>query len=298
MDFDWDQAAESPKKEETEKNKGKLVSGFPDHSLDMDTSGKDDFLHHHQPHMGPSASDDFEHIISGEKVLDTDEYLIGNSFVSPPEISSRDSQNLLDGFSFTEAKAHDDIGFGSPAHQKTATIDFMQAERHFEPLIPKTEPISTPTAPPAASSILDEIEDDYLNPYATTKVQDKFISSEDLLDDFKEPRTQIPESLIESSTRKIGETAVAAASSISAAAFDAEPLKPLEPLVPVQCEPVKPAEVPKKEEKKVEKLAPEPQPKQEEVKPAKKAEIATKSKESMIAAEEMFCKIGLGKFSS
>lgn len=289
MDFDF--SSEKPKKEEYQ-------FGSHDHSLNADGLSP-------QGSQGLSTSDDFEHI-SGDKLLDTDYDLLGSSMINAPPAenlsSSTAKSNILDGFSFTEPK-YDDFGFdsspkfGTPAHQKTSTIDFMQAERAEPPPLPKHAPL-IPSAP-APSSLLDEIEDDYLNPYATKKVSEPVAASKpwDNKDSDEEfdNRSHSPDPF-----QKAHKT------------FDSDawaqpeappPIKPLEPVKPVEKPVAKPLEpeviikpapvqpVPKKEEKPVE----IPKPKVEEVKPAKKPEPINKSKEQLTTAEEMFCKIGLGE---
>ena len=308
MDFDSHQSAGKPK--ET----GDI--GLDDHSPN------DDFSPLQQKHHGMSSSDDFEHI--------NDDYdLLGSSMVNAPAPVSAPSsgqQNLLDfslpdankdfgrdnDFDFNESPKLGTTQDNSPIasfgfDHKAATIDFMQAERNEAPPVVKSEPKfeSAPSAAPTkplpptpeptttttSSSILDEIEDDYLNPYAASKSQERFISSEDLLrepDLMKEPaeaRNATPD-FFEPAKQHFEEKVSAAPKP----AASAPPATDFSPSVFKLEEPIKPAEVPKP-------IVVEPS-KVEEIKPAKKPEpVSSKPKEQITAAEEIFCRIGLGKFS-
>ncbi|XP_055712474.1 zyxin-like [Phlebotomus papatasi] len=196
-----------------------------------------------------SSTDDFEHVdpFSSHNLMDHDDF-----FNAPPQ-KPKEEANLLDDFMPSDIpKAKEpDFGqftglsddFGLPKSQADTTKSFMDAER-FQPIPPKA----------ATPPLLDQIEDDYLNPYASQK--EKFVSSEDFLEDFKEPpppekKAPAPEPLI--------------------------PAKAPEPPAP------KPAP------------APQERPKAEPPKPPQAAAPVTKKVEERIAAEEMFCRIGLGE---
>lgn len=287
MDFDF--SSEEPKKS---------GFGFSDHSPN-NAGGIS------PPGLGLSSSDDFEHI-SGDKLLDNDYDLLGSSLINAPSTNfgtTSDKQNLLDGFSFTETAKESDFGFdsspkfGSPAHQKTSTIDFMQAERNEPPPLPNEAPLKPSAPATVSSSLLDEIEDDYLNPYAAKKQSAPVASAQhwdkDSDDDFGK-RTPSPDPFVQTRTALDQQQSRAAAAPppVSAPA----PAKPLEPEVIIKPIPV---EAPKKQEKPIE----VPKPKVEEVKPIKKPEPAQKAASSssssstagLTAAEEIFCKIGLGE---
>lgn len=145
---------------------------------------------------------------------------------------------------------------------------------------PPAPPVQTdiPSAP-MKTSIYDDLENDYLNPYASPKSNEKFISSEDLLSDFKE---------------------VAAEARTNTPDFFKEPVeifeKPKETVL--QTQPIIPKPIvsdtpaPKPVEIKQEVV----HSKVEEIIPEIVKATKPKQKEEMISAEEMFYKIGLGKF--
>lgn len=293
--------------------------GYDDHSPNTD-----DFLH--QPHHKMNTSDDFEHIHS-DKLLDTDYDLLGTSGVNAPQTTqSSKKQNLIDDFSFND---NGSPNFGTPAHHKTATIDFMQAERGGPFDAPKVDSFSTAfnTAPPAAvpppsppkktSSLLEGIEDDYMNPYATSMKPEPIIPSEkDILKDIEEPeiRMKTPDLFYDEISPAIHQAEMQKIPD-----FGARPVKPVDPpppaptparrdespappLVSESVKRVEPVEQPKKVEPKPEPVKPVEQPKKIEpiapkAEPAKKPEAAVrKTKEQLTSAEEIFCRFGLGKF--
>lgn len=296
MDFDF--SSEEPKK-------GGI--GFSDHSPN-NAGGIS------PPGLGLSSSDDFEHI-SGDKLSDNDYDLLGSSLINAPSTNigaTSDKQNLLDGFSFTETTKESDFGFdsspkfGSPAHQKTSTIDFMQAERNEPPPLPKQAPLKPSSSVTVSSSLLDEIEDDYLNPYAAKKQSAPILSAaqqqwdKDSDDEFGK-RTPSPDPFVQTRTALEQQQNRAAVVPPVSEPSALAPVKPLEPEVIVKPTPV---EAPKKPEKPIE----VPKPKVEEVKPVKKPEPGPKasssstsssssSKVGLTAAEEIFCKIGLGELA-
>lgn len=228
-----------------------------------------------------SPADDFEHI--GSKIDSEYDLLDGgfnDAFKSNPT-----AVDLLDDFKgnkLPSTKADNIDIFDSFNKAKESTLDFMAAERSLGPRMnasPPAPPVQTelPSAP-LKTSIYDELENDYLNPYASTKANEKFISSEDLLSDFKEvvaeARTNTPDFFKEPLDFDKPKENI----------FAAAPLTPKP--VPVQAPPIKkPVEIkPEVIHSKVEEIA-------EVVK-----SVQPKQKEEMISAEEMFYKIGLGKF--
>ena len=190
---------------------------------------------------------------------------------------------------------------------KSATQDFLAFEQSGDFVAPPVKEIVKPSIPePAVIEKVEEvkkddkkiddifssdIQSDYLNPYndvMTKKPQEeKFISSEDLLNDFKDvvEEDKVDEEVKE--TRNILDTTVYDDTApILAKAVEPEPVvkpptpEPVKPPTPeppvvapvVQPEPVKPEPV-----------------KQEPVKPAPVKE------EKLIEAEKMFKQFGLGK---
>lgn len=181
MDFDLHGSDKPPKRGSPDS------FGYDDHS-----PNSDDLLK--QPHHKMNTSDDFEHIHS-DKLLDTDYDLLNNSSVNapPPTKQPLQQQNLID-----------DFPFSSSAHHKAATMDFMQAERGGLPEVQKTEVFSSPfnsapsppTNPRKNSGSLYDMEDNYMNPYASSNKSESVISSnKDVLKDIEEPelRTKTPD---------------------------------------------------------------------------------------------------------
>lgn len=229
-------------------------------------------------------ADDFEHI--GSKI-DAEYDLLDGGF------KTNEAADLLGDFKthqdFPPPTRTDHVDVFDTLHKaKESTMDFMAAERNHVPRMtasPPAPPVQAevPTAPMKAS-IYDDLENDYLNPYASAKTNEKFISSEDLLSDFKdvaaEARTHTPDFYKEpvESFDKPKETVVVA-----------------QPVVVPKPVPVEPPAAPKPVEVKKETVV---HSKVEEIpEVVKPKEIAKpKKKEAMISAEEMFYKIGLGKF--
>ncbi|GAB0089105.1 hypothetical protein DMENIID0001_035890 [Sergentomyia squamirostris] len=222
-----------------------------------------------------SSTDDFEHVdpFSSHNLLDDDNFFSGKQSQTK-EDKPLAGDKLLDDFlsggppvtkdlpkpkepDFGNFGLSDDFG-GFGKTQANVTKNFMDAERSQQP--PELPP-KAPTPP-----LLDQIEDDYLNPYSTQK--EKFVSSEDFLDDFKDPPPPVskaPEPIIPKS----------APIEIKKEVKPPTP-EPPKPLAPPPAEPQRPkAEPPKPPQAS----APAP--------PARKLE-------ERIAAEEMFCRIGLG----
>lgn len=241
----------------------------------------------------------------------------------------------------TPKKSTNDFDLLSSANKAAATIDFMAAERNgppakapvpapikpvvvAEPLAPSPvpiniqpilpEPIAAAVAPaqpesisaaPLKPTIYDEIENDYLNPYASTKNNEKFISSEDLIGDFKDEDDE-PISIVESrnKTPDLFKDTNASASLNAARTHDSDDdeipapaPKPIEPEVLIKPAPV---EQPKPVVEKPDVI----HSKVEEIKPIKPSgpppAIPTKApakRVQMISAEEIFYKIGLGKYT-
>lgn len=244
----------------------------------------DDFLSSAAKISNPA--DDFEHIGSkidseydlldggfnhGFRTNETAADLLGdfksNADFLPP--TKTDNADVFDAFNKT----------------KESTLDFMAAERSHVPRMnasPPAPPVpiqaEVPTAP-MKTSIYDDLENDYLNPYASTKSNEKFISSEDLLSDFKEvaaeARTNTPDFFKEpvESFEKPKETVLQA-----------------QPIIPKPVVQVAPPVVSKPVEIKKEVV----HSKVEEIPSVKAAK--PKQKGEMISAEEMFYKIGLGEF--
>lgn len=309
MDFDF--SSEEPKKETH------TGFGFTDHSPNSPQG------------IGMSLSDDFEHI-SGDKLLDTDYDLLGSSMINAPaanQSGSGDKQNILDGFSFTEPKQSDfdydsSPKFGSPAHQKASTIDFMHAERNQPPPLPKDVPVKTNVPPVTSSSWLEDIEDDYLNSFAAKKTVEPVkppsnVWDKDSDDEYGGKRTPSPDPFVQ--PRKVVQPVLAEPSAPvtapSAPVLTPAPVPtpvqvqaPIQPPIqaptqapppvpvsvpskPLEPSPVKPVEVPKKEEK----------PKVEEVKPITKPQPVARANPStstgLTTAEEIFCKLGLGEYN-
>lgn len=230
-----------------------------------------------------TSSDDFEHIVK-------------DSYDFSPKNQSADimttNANLLDDFDAKplpkiDAASHklddlDDFLSGSAkssATTKAATMDFMAAERTGSPV------------KSAKSSIYDEIENDYLNPYAS-KSNEKFISSEDLLGDFKDvdaTNNSVPASHFDDN---FADDELSSIPKPIDSKFDVNASKTVvEPEIPVAAAPPvvvsKPAAVVEVVPSKV-----------EEVKAIVPEQISSppKPKEQMISAEEMFYRIGLGKY--
>jgi len=228
-------------------------------------------------------ADDFEHI--GSKIDSEYDDLLDGGFNEPFK-SNQTGADLLADFTANKdflpsMKTDNNDMFDSFNKTKESTMDFMAAERSHVPRMntsPPAPPVQTelPSAP-MKTSIYDDLENDYLNPYASTKTNEKFISSEDLLSDFKdvaaEARTKTPDFYKEpvETFEKPKETVV-----------HAQPLipKPVQVTPPVQ----KPVEI--KQEVSHSKV--------EEIPEVIKS-VKPKQKEEMISAEEMFYKIGLGK---
>lgn len=294
MDFDF--SSEERKKE----SHGEY--GFDDHSPNAGGTSPQG--------LGMSASDDFEHI-SGDRLLDTDYDLLGSSMIKAPstELASSDKQNLLDGFSFTEPK-RDDFGydsspkFGSPAHQLSSTVDFMRAERNEPPLLPS----QPPTNIPKSSSLLDEIEDDYLNPYGAQKSEPPQLTSSWQKDDdgfgkrtpspdpFEQTRDAIEKQQHsqQQQERKQQQQPIQPVEEPAKAPIVVVPAKILEPEKVIKPTPVKSVEESKKIEKPIEVVksnVEQTKQKKAEVKPS----ASSSSTVGLTAAEEIFCKIGLGE---
>lgn len=237
----------------------------------------DDFLSSAAKISNPA--DDFEHI--GSKI-DSEYDLLDGGFNHGFKTNETTADLLGD---FKSMKADNVDLFDSFSKTKESTMDFMTAERNHVPRMnaaPPAPPIQTETPPPIApmkTSIYDDLENDYLNPYASAKSNEKFISSEDLLTDFKdvaaEARTNTPDFFKEpvESFDKPKETVL-----------QAQPIIPK----PVQVAPPAPKPVEIKKEISHSKV--------EEIPEVVKAAAKPKQKEEMISAEEMFYKIGLGKF--
>lgn len=286
-----------------------------------------------------NSSDDFEHIIHDK--IDSDFDLLGGppptssspfslpSDSSPTDLSSTlgggSDNNKFDDFaSFGTPKKANEFDLLSSANKTAATIDFMAAERNGPPAKapsqipiipaddkpldsivpePKAEPASaTSGGAPLKPTIYDEIQNDYLNPYASAKNNEKFISSEDLIGDFKDEDDE-PTSIIETrnKTPDLFKDTASLVSHTQDRDYDDIPTpapKPIEPEVVIKPAPVEP---PKPVAKPIEK----PDiihSKMEEIKPIKPSgpppAIPTKTtanKVQMISAEEIFYKIGLGK---
>lgn len=229
-------------------------------------------------------ADDFEHI--GSKIDSEYDDLLDGGFNDPFK-SNQTAADLLGDFKSNKdflpsMKSDNNDMFDSFNKTKESTMDFMAAERSHVPRMntsPPAPPFQTelPSAP-MKTSIYDDLENDYLNPYASAKTNEKFISSEDLLSDFKdmaaEARTKTPDFIKEP---------VEIFDKPKETVLQAQPLtpKPVQVTPPVQ----KPVEIKQEvSHSKVEEIP-------EVVKPVK-----PKQKEEMISAEEMFYKIGLGKF--
>lgn len=306
--------------------------GYGDHSPNAD-----DILR--QPHHKMNTSDDFEHIHS-DKLLDTDYDLLGSSSIHAPPATNKPSQaqNLIDDFSFNEGGSPT---FGTPIHHKTATTNFLEGERggglysesNFDsfnsafgtPAVKPAAPapaMPPPSPPKAAASLLDDIQDDYLNPYATGKKPDEFKLSDDELitQDIEQPklRTKTPDLFHEQIAPVIHQQEIQKVPDFAARPkppVDQPPPPPVpapaprdeSPVPPIpRPEPVKAFEPPKKvEASKAELIKPEPvrpveppkkvEPKMETV---KKPEAAIrKTKEQITGAEEIFYRYGLGMCS-
>ncbi|XP_055682641.1 reticulon-1 isoform X2 [Lutzomyia longipalpis] len=239
----------------------------PDHSL---TQGNAKHDGNSQAVSSTSSTDDFEHVdpFSSHNLMDDESFFNA----APKQLKeekpvSTNGANLLDDFlsggdlppkeplksEFASFGLPDDLGM-TKSHTDT-TKSFMDAER-FQPIPPKA----------ATPPLLDQIEDDYLNPYSSHK--EKFVSSEDFLEDLKEPpppEKKTPEPIIPAK--------VAAA-----------PVEPPKPEPPKQ-------EPPKPEPPKATPAPPQERPKVEPPKPPQAA--VAKKIEERIAAEEMFCRYGL-----
>lgn len=231
-----------------------------------------------------NPADDFEHI--GSKI--DAEYDLLDSGFNHGYKTNETAADLLDDFksNIPPAMKADNVDpFDVFNKTKESTMDFMAAERNHVPRMnasppaPPVVPVEVPSAP-MKTSIYDDMENDYLNPYSSTKNNEKFISSEDLLSDFKEvaaeARTNTPDFFKEplESFDKPKETVVLA-----------------QPIIPKPVEVVTPAPVPKPVEIKKEISHSKVEDILEPVKVAK-----PKQKEEMISAEEMFYKFGLGKW--
>ena len=228
--------------------------------------------------------------------------------------------------------------------------NFMDAERNSA----KTSPERTPKkAAAAAPPLVDEIEDDYLNPYSTAKhlseSSEKFISSEDLIAPFTDsipsttkitpsaPSADIYkvnkkpiDSFVTTTTKTIPEPAVPIFDPVDPKIkkqpeietiknVEPEPIvKPKpefsygdlikqidEPIIKEKSPPIKPATKVhddldiKKDIKNVQ----DDHSKVEEIITSTKkpitppsSSVSSKKTQEMISAEEMFCRIGLGKF--
>lgn len=234
-----------------------------------------------------NPADDFEHI--GSKI-DSEYDLLDTGFTHSSK-SNETAADLLSDFKSNKdvlqpMKSDNFDMFDSFNKAKESTMDFMAAERSHVPRMmasPPAPPVHTdlPSAPiPMKTSIYDDLENDYLNPYASTKDSEKSISSEDLLSDFKDVaadiRTNTPDFFKE-----------------PLESFDApkETILQAQPIIP------KPVQVAPPVQKPVEIKAEISHSKVEEI-PEVKVKQATKpkQKEEMISAEEMFYKIGLGEF--
>lgn len=243
-----------------------------------------------------SPSNDFEHI--GSKIDSEFDLLDSgiNDAIKSNESNAGSNQTAADLLSdfksnadfMPHTKADNFDMFDVLSKSKEATLDFMASERsHIPPRMnasPPAPPVSSaiPSAP-MKTSIYDDIENDYLNPYASAKNNEKFISSEDLLTDFKDVRSKTPEYFKEAPTKKDEPSEPIL---IPTPAVEPVAIKPVEPIVKKPVEPIgkKPVEVKQEvSHSKVEEIA-------DVVKPSK-----TKPKEKMISAEEMFYKFGLGK---
>lgn len=271
---------------------------------------------------GRVSADDFEHI--------TDEHKLDSDFVVPAPTTTTASADVHKTHDkepvhfddvYTDVKHDVEDLFGSHGHKAKSTVDFMAAERSFMSAPPPPVP-----EPKKVASIYDEIEDDYLNPYASTaalpaaaqKNTEQFISSEDLLGDFKESegsRSETPELIKESFEKKEEPSSWAAQKPVEPeeekpivkpiveerveepTKIEAVPIVAV-PIVAAPAPVVKQPEITKPEPKVVEVVEqPKPVVKAPEVKapavvPAPVAP-AKKPTEQMIAAEEIFCKIGL-----
>lgn len=244
-----------------------------------------------------NSADDFEHI--GSKI-DSEYDLLDGGFNHAFK-SNETAADLLSDFKtnqdFLPPTKNDNIdAFDSFNKAKESTMDFMAAERSHVPRMnasPPAPPVQAeaPPSAPMKASIYDDLENDYLNPYASTKSNEKFISSEDLLSDFKDvaaeadARTNTPDFFKEPVEifDKPKETVLQAQPIIPKPVQVAPPVPK-----PVQVAPPVPKPVEIKQEvihSKVEEIVPEV------IKAAK-----PKQKEEMISAEEIFYKIGLGKF--
>lgn len=299
MDFDF--SAEETKKDT------RSGFGFNDHS--PNTGGGIS-----PPGYGTSGSDDFEHI-SSDKLLDTDYDLLGSSMINAPSTNlsggrdAADKQNLLDGFSFTESKQDSDFGFdsspkfGSPAHQKASTIDFMKAER--------SEPPPLPSQPPnlqKKSSLLDDIEDDYMNPYATKKTADPLLTSSwqrdadaDADDDFGGKRTPSPDpfvqtrNAVEQLQQREQEPVVKPAPVVAPVRpVEVAPVAPVKPIL--EPEVIKPVVKPVEEPKKIEKPVEVVKPAAAVFKKPDTPKASSSSSAGLTTVEELFCNIGLGEY--
>lgn len=267
--------------------------------MDFDSQFTSDFSgdHHvkkdHSPNQIPThddilssaakiSADDFEHI--GSKI-DAEYDLLDGGFKNELK-SNETAADLLSDFKVDKdflppAKSDNVDVFDSFNKTKESTMDFMAAERSHVPRMnasPPAPPVQAeiPSAP-LKTSIYDDLENDYLNPYASTITNEKFISSEDLLSDFKE---------------------VAAEARTNTPDFFKEPLesfeKPKE--IVLQAQPIipKPVQVAPPVPKLVEIKQEVSHSKVEEIPEVVKA-AKPKHKEEMISAEEMFYKIGLGE---
>lgn len=248
-----------------------------------------------------NSADDFEHI--GSKI-DAEYDLLDGGFNQGYKTNEK-AADLLGEFKSNVPAATKNVDpFDSFSNKKESTMDFMAAERNHVPRMnasPPAPPVVPAEVPPAPlkTSIYDELENDYLNPYASTKNNEKFISSEDLLSDFKDvaadtARTHTPDFFKEPEETfdKPKETVVLA-----------QPIIPKP--VPVDVPAPKPAPVDVPAPKPVPAVVPAPKPVEvkKEISHSKVEDIpepvkATKpkQKEAMISAEEMFYKIGLGEW--
>lgn len=267
-----------------------------DSEFTSDFSGNNHVKKDHSPNKIPThddilssatkisnSADDFEHI--GSKI-DSEFDLLDGGFNRAFK-SNETADDLLGDFKankdFPPPLKSDNVdAFDSFNKAKESTMDFMAAERSHIPRMnasPPAPPVQAevPSAPMKAS-IYDDLENDYLNPYASTKNNEKFISSEDLLSDFKEvaaeARSNTPDFFkepVESFHSEPKETVI-----------QAQPIIPK----PIQVTPPAPKPVEIKQEVSHSKV--------EEIPEVKKA-VKPKQKEEMISAEEMFYKIGLGE---
>lgn len=158
---------------------------------------------------------------------------------------------------------HDDVGESQPPQVPSIEEKFQNDESEDE----------TNVNQPEAEIDFHALEDDYLNPYASSNLakpaNDKFISSEDLLSDFKDPAPIEPAETIEPAVETFVDPPIP------------ERVEPPKPVAFEAVEKQPPVSAPVVVEQ------PKPQPSPTPAKPQTSADI-------QIEAEKIFTSIGLG----